>query len=74
MVKWWVNVADRDDIVAADPHLEKRFPPPTGHKLTDHDVENRLKAHEAVNYLKQPEVAYPLALTLRENRRGHHGS
>lgn len=68
MVRWWVNVADRDDIVAADVSLAGRFPSPVGHKLTDHDVENRLRAHDAVNYLRQPEVAYPLALTLRTER------
>ncbi len=74
MVTWWVNVADPDDIVAADPNLGKRFPPPAGHKLTDHDVENRLEAHDAVNYLKQPEVAYPLALTLRRIAEGRDDS
>lgn len=68
LVGWWVNIADPDDIVAADSTLAKRFPPPAGRKLTDHDVENRLRAHDAVNYLKQPEVAYPLALTLQQKR------
>lgn len=64
-VQWWVNVADPDDIVAADPTLRDRFPPPESKKLTDGVVDNRMKAHSAVNYLKQPEVVYPLAMTLR---------
>jgi hypothetical protein len=63
-VEWWVNTADRDDIVAADPILVDRFPPPRGKQLTDHEVANRLSAHGATDYLKQPEVVYPLALVL----------
>jgi hypothetical protein len=63
-VAWWVNVADVNDIVAADTGLGQRFKPTPGAHLTDHTVDNWRHAHDAMNYLVQPEVAYPLALTL----------
>jgi hypothetical protein len=63
-VKWWVNVADLDDIVAADPKLAGRFPVPPGKQLTDHEVTNHLSAHGATDYLSQPEVVYPITLEL----------
>jgi len=63
-VTWWVNVADVNDVVAADTGLAQRFKPTRGAHLTDHTVDNRRHAHDATSYLVQPEVAYPLALTL----------
>lgn len=63
-VTWWVNVADVNDIVAADTGLGQRFKPVRGAHLTDHTVDNLKDAHGATAYLAQPEVSYPVALTL----------
>jgi hypothetical protein len=65
-VRWWVNVADRDDIVAATPALATKINAPPGAKLSDHEVDNPFPHHDVAAYLAKPEVAYPLALTLAE--------
>jgi hypothetical protein len=60
-VKRWVNVADRDDFVAADPELADRFPDSTGagRKVEDMPVRNSgpLARHHAITeYLKHDKV------------------
>jgi hypothetical protein len=63
-VQRWVNIADLDDIVAADPTLARVFPAPAGSSISDHQVDNGAHPHDAVEYLKQAIVAYVVALAL----------
>jgi hypothetical protein len=51
MVKSWVNVADPDDLVAADLDLARRFPGADGVLESHWTVDNGGKAHEATHYL-----------------------
>jgi hypothetical protein len=65
-VKWWVNVADPDDIVAADPSLANRFGHQWQGRIRDLRVDNGSDAHAATGYLAQPAVASPVAEVLSE--------
>lgn len=65
-VSHWVNVADRDDIVAARLALAELFPSEAGGgRLVDHEVDNAgFWTHGISGYLQQALVAYPLARAL----------
>lgn len=60
-VKLWVNAADTDDIVAADPELSARFGQQWRGRIRDLRVRNGSDAHAATAYLSQPRVATPIA-------------
>ena len=51
----WTNVADLDDLVAADPNLRPRFQPQGAGRLESLLVTNA-SPHQAVDYLGTPEV------------------
>lgn len=55
----WVNVADLDDLVAADPNLRPRFEPRGTGRLESLLVTNA-SPHAATDYLKTPEAARPV--------------
>lgn len=60
-VERWVNVADHDDFVAADPTLAERFPDHAGQGRTIEDIEVRnsgpfIKHHDITEYLKHDEI------------------
>ena len=56
----WVNAADTDDIVAADPNLADRFPRQSGQIIEDHVVDNGRDWHAATAYLKHQVVWHPI--------------
>ncbi|HEV7979033.1 hypothetical protein [Amycolatopsis sp.] len=60
----WVNLADRDDLVAARPDLTALFPGPGGVLESGYTVDNGSKPHEAAFYLAKPEVGTQLARIL----------
>ena len=59
-VKRWVNVADHDDFVAADPCLTDRFPDPSGQRgIEDIQVRNNgpfVRHHDITEYLSHDDV------------------
>jgi hypothetical protein len=65
-VQWWVNIADRDDVVAANPDLEKIFrgEGPGAVLEAAYTVDNGTKPHYAGFYLRQPETCRPIGQTL----------
>jgi thiaminase II len=66
-VQRWVNVADRDDLIAAKPDLEKLFTSslPEGAVLEDGiTVDNGAEPHSAAFYLTKREIGKPLGETL----------
>ncbi len=80
-VRHWLNVADRDDIVAARPDLSSLFRPPPGATFdADERADNRSEPHDATRYLSAQSVALavstatsgvPLAAgAMTETRRG----
>jgi hypothetical protein len=68
-VKRWVNVADLDDLIAADPNLAPRFPPPPAGRLESMLVRNT-SPHAATDYLATPEVGRPIGETFAAEGRG----
>ncbi|WP_116204309.1 hypothetical protein [Amycolatopsis circi] len=60
----WVNVADRDDLVAADLDLQRRFPGIDGVLETTYTVDNGTHPHNANFYLAKREVGGPIAQAL----------
>jgi hypothetical protein len=61
----WVNVADTDDVVAADPHLDGfATGAPTGAELLCHVVDNGNDPHAATRYLNKRETGEALAAVL----------
>jgi hypothetical protein len=63
-VQRWVNVADRDDLVAADLDLSTRFGPTIGTKIESCIVDNGSKPHDATHYLVKASVGAPVGETL----------
>jgi hypothetical protein len=57
-VTFWLNVADRDAIVAAEPELQGLFAKalPEGARFQDADADNGSKPHDASHYLAKPAV------------------
>lgn len=60
----WVNVADPDDLVAADLHLTRAFPGTDGVLESHWTIDNGGKPHEATHYLTKPAVGTPVAAAL----------
>lgn len=66
-VHHWVNVADRNDIVAAEPNLTPLFgstAPPGAVLEGGYSVENGAKPHQADFYLTKAQVGRPIGLLL----------
>ncbi len=66
-VRRWVNVADRDDIVAAEPELTGMFSagiPPEAKFEGGYTVENGAEPHSAVFYLTKALTGRPIGETL----------
>ena len=63
-VRRWINVADRDDLVAADLDLQRRFTGAHGVLETTYTVDNGAHPHEATFYLTKREVGGPVGETL----------
>jgi hypothetical protein len=66
-VQRWVNVADRDDFIAAEPHLERLFSRsiPAGAVFEGgYTVDNGADPHNAHFYLGKSQVGSPLAEVL----------
>jgi hypothetical protein len=64
LVRRWVNVADRDDLVAARPDLSTSFPGADGVLESGYTVDNGAKPHEAAFYLTKREVGDPIGRAL----------
>jgi hypothetical protein len=64
LVRRWVNIADRDDLVAATLDLPSRFPGPDGVLESTYTVDNGAKPHEASFYLAKKSVANAVAKVL----------
>jgi hypothetical protein len=65
----WVNVADRDDFIAAEPDLTKLFSaamPPEAKFESSYTVENGAEPHSAVFYLTKAITGRPIGETLRD--------
>lgn len=60
-VKRWINVADRDDLVAADLDLTRGFPGANGVLESHWTVDNGGKPHEATHYLAKSVIGRPVA-------------
>jgi hypothetical protein len=69
-VRRWVNLADRDDLVAARPDLTALFPGKPGVLESDYTVDNGAKPHEATFYLAKAAVGVPIARALKRDTRG----
>jgi hypothetical protein len=65
-IQRWVNVADRNDLVAAQPDLQEMFGAlPSGSSFDGGwTVENGAKPHEARFYLTKPQTGIPLGEVL----------
>jgi hypothetical protein len=66
-VRRWVNIADRNDLVAAEPDLTRLFSPggTDGTVLeSGWTVDNGAKPHEAEYYLRKQQVGRPIAEAL----------
>lgn len=71
-VERWVNIADRNDLVAADPNLSPLFDParPDGATVESAwTVDNGAKPHEATFYLNKRQVGSAVADALLPERR-----
>lgn len=64
VVRSWINVADRDDIVAADLDLTRGFPGADGVLESHWTVDNGGKPHEATHYLAKAVIGRPVAAAL----------
>jgi hypothetical protein len=60
----WVNIADRDDLVAADLNLQRRFTGATGVLEATYTVDNGAHPHDASFYLTKPETGRAVAEAL----------
>ncbi|SDY37283.1 hypothetical protein SAMN05421504_105332 [Amycolatopsis xylanica] len=60
-VRRWVNLADRDDLVAARPDLTALFPGADGVLESGYTVDNGAKPHEATFYLTKAPVGAAVA-------------
>jgi hypothetical protein len=61
----WVNVADKDDVVALRKKLAPLFPPPTGVKpIVDADIDNGDEPHAVTRYLNAKPTGAALATAL----------
>jgi hypothetical protein len=63
----WVNIADRDDFVAAEPDLTNLFShglPPDARFEAAHTVDNGAKPHDAKFYLTKAKLGRPIGETL----------
>lgn len=69
-VQWWVNIADKDDIVAADPYLERSFrgSGPGAIFEATYLIKNEASPHSAVGYLKHQVTGRPIAQVLHRSR------
>lgn len=65
----WVNLADLDDLIAADPSLASRFLPPPAGRLESMLVRNT-SPHAATDYLATPEAGRPIGETFAAGGRG----
>jgi hypothetical protein len=65
LVRRWVNIADRDDLVAADLNLQRRFTGAAGVLEATYTVDNGAQPHDAKFYLTTPEAGRPILETLR---------
>ncbi|MET0235902.1 MAG: hypothetical protein ABW224_14755 [Kibdelosporangium sp.] len=63
-VRSWVNIADRDDLVAARPDLTALFPGADGVLASSYTVDNGAKPHEATFYLAKQQIGDPVARAL----------
>lgn len=66
-VHHWVNIADRNDLVAAEPDLTALFgstAPPGAVLEGGYTVENGAKPHKADFYLTKAQVGYPIGALL----------
>ena len=63
LVRRWVNIADRNDLVAAEPDLAPQFgTPPEGARFdAAWTVVNGAKPHEGTFYLGKKQVGSPVA-------------
>ena len=59
-ITYWVNVADRGDVVALVKQLAQRF----GDRVEDHQVDNGSRAHDASRYLSAVETGHGIAVGL----------
>lgn len=67
MVNRWVNIADRNDLVAAEPNLIDMFPTTrtsTAVFESGWTVDNGAKPHQAEYYLRKQQVGQPIAEAL----------
>lgn len=60
----WVNIADRDDLVAARPDLSPLFPGADGVLRSGYTVDNGAKPHDATFYLAKRQVGEPVGQAL----------
>jgi hypothetical protein len=67
LVRRWVNLADRDDLVAARPDLTALFPGADGVLESGYTVDNGSKPHEAAFYLAKPQVGAAIARALERS-------
>ncbi|OZM72121.1 hypothetical protein CFN78_16405 [Amycolatopsis antarctica] len=67
-VRRWVNVADRDDIVAASLDLTSRFPGDHGVLENTYTVDNGARPHDATFYLNKKTVAQAITAALATSR------
>lgn len=66
-VERWVNIADRDDLVAARPDLTALFPGAGGILESAYTVDNGAKPHEAAFYLAKQQIGEPVARALQSS-------
>lgn len=61
----WVNVADREDMIAAEPDLRRLFPAPPGRlPIEGVLIDNGAKPHSAASYLTSTSVGRPIGEAL----------
>jgi surfactin synthase thioesterase subunit len=68
VVQRWVNVTDRNDLVAAEPNLLRMFATglPSGARFeSGYTVDNGAEPHRADFYLTKAQVGKPIGETLR---------
>jgi hypothetical protein len=64
----WVNIAHPDDIIAAEPRLQKLFPSNDNRKVEDSNPKSSRQHHAAETYLEQPEAGAAIADALSSAR------
>ncbi|MFI7080909.1 hypothetical protein ACIBO1_26750 [Micromonospora sp. NPDC049903] len=70
----WINLADRDDIIAARPHLTAIFDkerPPTATFDSTYTVDNGAEPHRATFYLTKPTIGHAIAKALHTDGSDH---